>query len=146
MHVHVQIVTDDDTPAPADIIRWAQSVDEQSSDDLGELTVRIVGPAEAARLNLQWRNRSEATNVLAFPLSDENMAASILGDVVICAEVANREAERDKKLRDAHWAHLVIHGTLHLLGYDHADDADAATMEALECTKLRNLGYPNPYL
>ncbi|MFP6780221.1 MAG: rRNA maturation RNase YbeY [Gammaproteobacteria bacterium] len=146
MHVHVQIVTDLDTPPESDVIRWAQTAASHNKNVTGELTIRIVGENEAAQLNQQWRNRSGATNVLAFPIGTPNTASPLWGDVVICADVANMEARRDEKLQYAHWAHLVIHGVLHLLGYDHGDDEDASEMETLECTMLHDLGYPDPYL
>lgn len=113
-----------------------------------ELSVRVVGPAEGRRLNKQYRGKDKPTNVLSFPAAD---AASVderkvLGDLVICADVVAREAREQGKARAAHWAHLVIHGTLHLLGYDHERPADARRMERREIGILKSLGYPNPYV
>ena len=112
-----------------------------------ELTIRIVDEVEAQQLNETWRQRTGPTNVLSFPYESpeciENLG--LLGDIVICAPLVEREAAEQRKSRYAHWAHLVIHGTLHLLGYDHTDDSQAQVMEKLEISILHNLGYPNPY-
>lgn len=108
-----------------------------------ELSLSIVGLAEARRLNARWRGRNYATNVLSFPAPVAGHG--ILGDVVICADVVRREAREQGKPLDAHWAHLVIHGALHLIGYDHVRDDDARRMEARERRVLRAFGYPDPY-
>jgi probable rRNA maturation factor len=108
-----------------------------------ELAVSIVGLAEARRLNARWRGRDYATNVLSFPAPVADHG--ILGDVVICADVVRREAREQGKRLDAHWAHLVVHGALHLIGYDHVRDDDARRMEARERRVLRAFGYPDPY-
>lgn len=144
--VNVQIVTDEDE-APGDdaLAEWARHALGVTAR-AAEMTVRVVGLEEGRELNEHWRQGSGATNVLSFPIQDLRVKPDLLGDVVICAPVANSEAERDGKDRCAHWAHLVIHGTLHLLGHDHDHDAEAKEMEALERTLLRELGYPDPYL
>ena len=140
----VQIATDDDeTPGADDIVRWADSA-LRLHDPEAEITIRIVGFEEGRQLNEQWRRGSGPTNVLAFGHERVDVEPGLLGDVVVCAPVANSEALGDGKSRDAHWAHLVIHGTLHLLGYDHHNDADANKMEAAERTLLRELGYSDP--
>ena len=109
------------------------------------LTVRIVDEAESAVLNSTYRHKPGPTNVLSFPCSaPAAVASNLLGDVVICAPVVLREAASHGKSAEAHWAHLVAHGVLHLLGYDH-DQAQAATMEALETRIMATLGYPDPY-
>ncbi len=111
-----------------------------------ELTVRIVDEEEGARLNKQWRGGNGATNVLSFPAADDfNMIPELLGDIVICAPVVEREAREQGKPPESHWAHMVIHGTLHLLGHDHQIDEEADVMEALEIDRLHLLGYGNPY-
>jgi probable rRNA maturation factor len=146
MRVNVQIATEhDDTPDPEKITKWAKRALEGCASDV-ELTVRVVGIDEGRQLNEQWRESSGATNVLAFPIDGLEMAPGLLGDVVVCAAVANTEAQQRGKTMDAHWAHLVIHGTLHLLGYDHLHAADATEMERLERLLLRDLSYPDPYL
>ncbi len=109
-----------------------------------EVTVRIVGEAEGADLNRRWRKRRAATNVLSFP-NEGHAAPAFLGDIVICAPVVVREAHEQLKSPEAHWAHLIVHGVLHLLGYDHKTQRDAEAMETLEQDILKRLGYPNPY-
>ncbi len=115
-----------------------------------ELTVRVVDEAESAELNRTWREREGPTNVLSFPfalppgLADADIG-DILGDLVICAGVVTREAREQDKTSEAHWAHMLVHGTLHLLGYDHQDDQQAQDMEQLEITIMARLGYADPY-
>jgi probable rRNA maturation factor len=111
-----------------------------------ELTIRIVDETEAQQLNETWRQRSYPTNVLSFSYeSPPGINIPLLGELVICAPVVAREASEQHKTLEAHWAHLVIHGTLHLLGYDHQEETQAWAMETLEINILNNLGYPNPY-
>lgn len=112
-----------------------------------QLTVRIVDEQEGQMLNQQWRGKAHATNVLSFPCSGlEQVAPDLLGDIVVCAPVVAREAKEQCKATDAHWAHMIIHGTLHLLGHDHQEQADAYRMETLETGILADLGYSDPYL
>lgn len=114
--------------------------------DATELTVRIVAENEMRELNKTYRNKDGLTNVLSFPFeADVPMETTLLGDIVVCAAVVNREAIEQHKPLPAHWAHLVIHGTLHLLGFDHLDDEQAAIMESREIQLLHQLGYANPY-
>lgn len=128
-------------PAPATLRRWVAGV---PGSDRGELGLRVVGTAEGRSLNQRWRGKDCATNVLSFPM-DSAAAAPMLGDIVICAPVLAREArEQGKELR-AHWAHMVIHGVLHLLGYDHQRASQARIMEKVERELLGALGYPDPY-
>jgi len=111
-----------------------------------ELTVRIVDEAEITALNRQYRGKDGPTNVLSFPYEEiPGMASGLLGDVVICAPVVASEAVAQDKPMEAHWAHIVIHGVLHLLGYDHHKDDEANRMEATETALLAELGYANPY-
>jgi probable rRNA maturation factor len=111
-----------------------------------ELTIRLVDENEALKLNHKWRQHSYPTNILSFPLECSlDLQIPLLGDLVICAPIVTREAAEQHKSGAAHWAHLVIHGTLHLLGYDHIDETQAQIMESLEIKILQNLGYPNPY-
>ncbi len=112
-----------------------------------EVTVRIVDEAESAELNRIYRHVSEATNVLSFPFeSPEQVRLPLLGDVVICAPVVEKEAREQNKRVKAHWAHMVVHGTLHLLGYDHQSESDAERMESEERRILERLGFSDPYL
>jgi probable rRNA maturation factor len=110
-----------------------------------EVTIRVVGEPEGTELNERWRRKNGPTNVLSFPAGAMDTAPHLLGDIVICAPVVQREAAAQRKTAAAHWAHMVVHGILHLLGYDHHKRRDSATMEALEIRILRELGYPNPY-
>ena len=145
MRVIIQIVTEDEVPRIEDIIDWAQHA-LQGRADGAEMTVRVVDIEEGQQLNERWRKGSGPTNVLSFPIDGLDVLPGLLGDVVICAPVANAEARRDGKTADAHWAHLVVHGTLHLLGYDHMNPTEAAQMELIERTLLDDLSYPDPYL
>ena len=115
-----------------------------------EIGVSVVGPAESRRLNARFRGKNKPTNVLSFPVADlpapgASDAPLPLGDLVICPQVLRTEAREQKKTLRAHWAHLVVHGALHLIGYDHIHDADADRMERREIAVLRRLGFANPY-
>jgi len=116
-----------------------------------EIGVSVVGPTESRRLNAQFRGRDKPTNVLSFPVAAQLPAAIAaeeprpLGDLVICPQVLQTEARAQKKTLRAHWAHLVVHGSLHLIGYDHERDSDAGRMERREIAVLRRLGFANPY-
>lgn len=133
-------------PSPAQVRKWARLA--LTDEVRGELTVRIVDEKEGAALNSRYRGKKGATNVLSFPAEPPPAAAVELlpfGDVVICAEVVEREAREQGKAAQAHWAHMVIHGTLHLQGYDHEKARDAGAMEARERALLAKLGFPDPY-
>jgi probable rRNA maturation factor len=111
------------------------------------LGLRIVGDAESASLNGRFRRKSNPTNVLSFPFeAPPGTRSDILGDLVICAPVVRREARAQRKPVNAHWAHMVVHGILHLRGYDHRKRQDAAVMEKMEIRLLKELGYANPYI
>ncbi|MEM7406586.1 MAG: rRNA maturation RNase YbeY [Pseudomonadota bacterium] len=113
---------------------------------LAELTIRVVDHAEARMLNREYRGRDYATNVLSFPAElPHGVGLDWLGDIVVCGPVVEAEALAQGKSQRAHFAHLVIHGTLHLLGLDHEDDAEATIMEGSECAILARLGYADPY-
>ena len=136
------------SPARRDIAHWASAALGRGGRGR-ELGVCTVGEAESARLNRRFRGRPQATNVLSFPAARLPRAPGVapppLGELVICPRVLEAEARaQDKPLR-AHWAHLVVHGALHLAGYDHVRAADARRMERREITVLRRLGFANPY-
>lgn len=135
-----------DLPGEAQLRQWCELALRQRTAP-SELTIRIVDEAEGRELNHTWRGKDYATNVLSFPaeIPDGLLDIPLLGDLVICAPVVAREAAEQGKRAEAHWAHLVIHGCLHLLGYDHIDDAEAEEMEALERQLLAELGHPAPY-
>ena len=112
-----------------------------------EVTIRIVGNAESQQLNFDYRGKDKPTNVLSFPFQcPPGIELPLLGDLVICAPVVAMEAQQQNKTLSAHWAHMVVHGCLHLLGFDHINDDDAEQMEAEEVTILQQLGFTNPYL
>lgn len=116
------------------------------TEKLVELTIRIVDEAEARQLNEKWRQCPKPTNVLSFPFEvPPYVDIPLLGDIIICAPLVAFEAQQQHKSLHAHWAHLVIHGTLHLLGYDHISEQQAQVMENIEIRVLHDLGYPNPY-
>ena len=125
-------------PPPSKLVAWAEAALDGRSDG-ARMTVRVVDEAEGAELNERYRGTEGATNVLAFGFdAPEVPSVRILGDVVVCAPV-------HAKRLDAHWAHLVVHGTLHLLGHDHDEPGAADEMETLEREILDRLGYPDPY-
>ena len=135
-------------PDEDDIRRWVEAVmaAEHNTADV-ELTVRIVGTEEITELNERYRHKTGPTNILSFPFeAPPGVELNLLGDLVIAAAVVVSEAQQQHKTESAHWAHMVVHGTLHLLGYDHQTAADAEDMEAREIRILQNLGYANPYL
>lgn len=125
--------------------RWvAAAIGDQLEQ--AEVAIRVVDAEESRSLNLRYRQRDKATNVLAFPVDvPEYVDQATLGDLVICRPVVEREAGDQGKQAEAHWAHMVVHGTLHLLGHDHQDPDQARAMEALEVQILGSLGYPDPY-
>lgn len=133
-------------PDTADLARWARFVIARERET-GEATVRIVGEQESAHLNETYRHKQGPTNVLSFPFeAPPGVPVSLIGDLVICAPVVEREAHEQGKQIKAHWAHMVVHGGLHLLGYDHQTDQEAAEMESLEVRLLGELGFNNPYI
>jgi probable rRNA maturation factor len=135
-------------PQRADLERWASAALGRRAAG-AELGVRVVGAAESRRLNARYRGRDQPTNVLSFPPpalpARAHAVARALGDLVICPRVLRGEARAQAKTLRAHWAHLVVHGTLHLIGYDHQRAADARRMERREIAVLRRLGFANPY-
>jgi len=146
--VHLQVDTDlRGVPAAAKLRDWAATA--AGPQPGGEMTLRIVGEAESAELNRRYRDRDGPTNVLSFSPADDwpDLAGERkpVGDLVICAPVVDREAEEYGRPAEAHWAHIVIHGTLHLLGHDHEIDLDARAMESRERALLAGFGFPDPY-
>jgi probable rRNA maturation factor len=176
LDVTVQIATQRrGVPHPRTFARWANAAFAASGISLPQqakltLTIRIVGAAESRRLNRTWRGKDKPTNVLSFPSLDlgapsdgsSKRAASLaracrmhsasqlgdphLGDLAVCAVVVRREAREQGKGLNAHWAHMIVHGVLHLLGYDHENERDAGRMEGLEVRILARLGIDNPYI
>lgn len=133
-------------PSDGQFRDWAQVV-QRRLDLHGEVTVRLVDEAESRELNSRFRRKDSPTNVLSFPLEVRaESGESVFGDLAICAPLVEREAGEQGKEPLAHWAHLVVHGMLHLAGYDHREDEEAERMEALERDILRELNFPNPYV
>jgi probable rRNA maturation factor len=136
------------SPTRRDLAQWASAALGRSGHGR-EIGVCTVGKTESARLNARFRGREKATNVLSFPPAPLPRAPRAgpppLGELVICPRVLEAEARAQDKSRRAHWAHLVVHGALHLAGYDHVRAADARRMERREIAVLRRLGFANPY-
>ena len=138
-------------PARSRMNRWASAALGRRGQGR-EIAVRVVGAGESRALNKLWRGKDKATNVLSFPAPEQSRRGRPreyrmpLGDLVICAEVVRREAQRDGKPMEAHWAHMIVHGTLHLAGYDHeAGKREQMRMERREIAVLRSFGIGNPY-
>lgn len=145
IEVEVQRITASG-PNEADIQRWVSAALHADKRQDAELTVRIVDAVESAELNEQYRHKSGPTNVLSFPFEcPPEVELDLLGDLVICAPVVQQEAQQQHKDEQAHWAHMVVHGTLHLLGYDHLQQDEAEEMESREISIMNELGYANPY-
>lgn len=133
-------------PDEADFRRWASAALPEGGEPV-ELVIRIVDEAESDRLNRDYRGKEGPTNVLSFPFeAPPQVPSPLLGDLVICAPLVAREAAQQGKALNAHWAHMVIHGVLHLLGYDHMTDEEAQLMEDRERELLHRLHFPDPYI
>lgn len=132
-------------PREEDVQHWFNTASEAIKAD-AEACIRIVDSAEIQSLNKTYRQKDKATNVLSFPAEfPEEMAIPHIGDIVICADVVAQEAQLQNKPLTLHWAHMVVHGTLHLLGYDHIEDDQAQEMEAKETAIMAQLGFACPY-
>ena len=136
----------DEHPPPTHIKQWVSAALAQRLTK-AELSIRIVNEEEISQLNADYRHKQGSTNVLSFPAQlHHSVDLPLLGDLVICAAVVAREAKEQHKPLCDHWAHMVIHGTLHLLGFDHIEDSDAELMEGLEIDILNRINIPNPYV
>lgn len=151
LYVDLQVACADDSDMPelAAFEKWVETAVTAGSDKVreeAELTVRIVDPDESMQLNHQYRHIQKPTNVLSFPFENPpGITLPLLGDLIICKKVVESEAQMQNKTLTAHWAHMVIHGTLHLLGYDHIEQQQALEMESLETQLLTGLGFADPY-
>ncbi|TPE47606.1 rRNA maturation RNase YbeY [Maribrevibacterium harenarium] len=142
----LQLACDDKSGLPsfAEFERWAMAA---LPDGEFEVTIRLVDEAESQELNHTYRGKDYPTNVLSFPFEvPDEIDLPLLGDLVICRQVVEREASEQQKSTFHHWAHMVVHGILHLRGYDHINDEEAEEMEALEVTILAGLDVPDPYI
>lgn len=143
--VDFQLACAGQAPGVEQFQQWAESALSEVEEDC-ELSIRLVDEDESGQLNSEYRGKSGPTNVLSFPFeAPVELQPRLLGDLVICCPVVEREAAEQNKAVNDHWAHMVIHGCLHLLGYDHIDDDDAEQMEALEIHILQSLNISNPY-
>ncbi|WP_027854611.1 rRNA maturation RNase YbeY [Marinobacterium litorale] len=146
-HIDLQIDVDNSAalPQPEQFERWVQTALD-GRIDRGEICIRIVTPEESQTLNREYRGKDRPTNVLSFPFeAPPGVPVDLIGDLAICADVVEQEAQEQNKTVTDHWAHMVIHGTLHLLGFDHIKDDEAEVMEALEIELLAQLGIADPY-
>jgi probable rRNA maturation factor len=133
-------------PSKQRLHQWASLALSERKQGEVELTIRIVDESEGLSLNSEFRGKDYPTNVLSFPFeAPPGIPLPLLGDLVICARVVQQEALEQHKTTESHWAHMVIHGCLHLLGYDHINDQDAEQMESLEQDLMARLGFPDPY-
>ncbi|MFA0426131.1 rRNA maturation RNase YbeY [Vibrio sp. 10N.222.51.C5] len=133
-------------PTEQDIQLWLDKTIPQFQEN-AELTVRIVDTQESHKLNHEYRGKDKPTNVLSFPFeAPPGIELDLLGDLIICRQVVEKEAEEQSKPLLAHWAHMVVHGSLHLLGYDHIEDDEAEEMESLETEIMQSMGFEDPYI
>ncbi len=151
IHIDLQLETEStQLPSVEQLTLWANNA-HQTPNEETEVTARIVDVEESAELNHTYRGKAGPTNVLSFPFEAPTgieihlLGELPLGDLVICAPVVEKEADQQSKALEAHWAHMIVHGVLHLQGYDHIDDKEALIMEGLETKILKELGYPDPY-
>lgn len=145
LHLDIQTACADPVPDEDDIHRWIAAALDQRKEE-AEVSLRLVDEAEMTTLNQRYRDKSGSTNVLSFPADlPAELEHPLLGDVVVCPAVVAREALEQNKSDEQHWAHMLVHGTLHLLGYDHIEAAEAELMENLETEILNSLNYPCPY-
>ncbi|MBX2867632.1 MAG: rRNA maturation RNase YbeY [Acidiferrobacterales bacterium] len=147
LHLDLQIACEEaGVPKAASFQSWVTQALDIAEEDRREVTLRVVGEEESQALNHRYRGKNKPTNVLSFPFETiPGIEEAILGDVVICKSLVEQEARTQNKLPESHWAHLVIHGILHLCGYDHIAAEEADQMESLEIEALSGLGYPDPY-
>ncbi|MGF1707600.1 rRNA maturation RNase YbeY [Enterovibrio baiacu] len=146
-YVDLQVATqnEENLPSEEQLQTWFQQA-VKSFREQAEVTIRIVDEFESQSLNRDYRGKDKPTNVLSFPFeAPPGVELDLLGDLIICRQVVEEEAKEQNKDLFAHWAHMVVHGSLHLLGYDHIDDEEAEEMESLEISIMNALEFPNPY-
>lgn len=148
IELDLQLAVEDENGLPSldDIQCWLSTAVTQFQPQ-AEVTVRIVDEDESQQLNRDYRGKDKPTNVLSFPFeTPPGMEIDLLGDLIICRQVVEREAVEQNKPLMAHWAHMVVHGSLHLLGYDHIEDDEAEEMESLETEIMQGMGFEDPYI
>ncbi|MDH5424461.1 MAG: rRNA maturation RNase YbeY [Gammaproteobacteria bacterium] len=139
---------DIELPQQENLQKWAAAA-LINADDV-QVTLRVVDTGESRALNNEYRGKDKPTNVLSFPMDVpqeflEVLDINLLGDLVVCAEIVEQEAAQQNKIAEAHWAHMLVHGMLHLQGFDHIDDDEAELMEKREISILKQLGFESPY-
>ncbi len=148
IYLDLQLATEntDGLPTEAQFQHWLEKAILPFQSN-AEVTIRLVDDAESHELNLEYRGKDKSTNVLSFPFeAPQGIELDLLGDLVICRQVVEKEAKEQNKPLVAHWAHMVVHGSLHLLGYDHIEDDEAEEMESLETEIMTDMGYADPYI
>ncbi|MFS1919353.1 rRNA maturation RNase YbeY [Vibrio lentus] len=146
LDLQIAVENEKGLPTEQDIQLWLDKTIPQFQES-AELTVRIVDTEESHQLNHDYRGKDKPTNVLSFPFeAPPGMELDLLGDLIICRQVVEKEAEEQNKPLLAHWAHMVVHGSLHLLGYDHIEDDEAEEMESLETEIMQTMGFEDPYI
>jgi probable rRNA maturation factor len=148
IELDLQLAVEDENDLPTfdDIHLWLSSA-VTSFQPQAEVTVRLVDEEESHQLNHDYRGKDKPTNVLSFPFeAPPGIEMDLLGDLIICRQVVEREAVEQNKPLMAHWAHMVVHGSLHLLGYDHIEDDEAEEMESLETEIMQRMGFNDPYI
>lgn len=145
LDLQIASANEEGLPTNTDFQRWLDGTVLAFQPE-AEVTIRIVDEDESRHLNFTYRGKDKPTNVLSFPFeAPPGIELPLLGDLIICRQVVETEAAEQEKDRLAHWAHMVVHGSLHLLGYDHIEDDEAEEMESLETEIMQEMGYPDPY-
>ncbi len=147
LDVQLAVEKENNLPSEDQLNTWANAaLVTRTEHEEPELTIRIVDEAESQELNFEYRGKDKPTNVLSFPFeAPAHVPIPLLGDLVVCKQVVEREAIEQGKTLTAHWAHMIVHGCLHLLGYDHIEDEEAEEMEGIERVVMADLGFDNPY-
>ncbi|EGU60449.1 metal-binding heat shock protein [Vibrio nigripulchritudo ATCC 27043] len=146
LDLQLAVENENGLPSEAQLNEWLSKTVSQFQKD-AEVTIRIVDEEESHQLNHEYRGKDKPTNVLSFPFeAPPGIEMDLLGDLIICKQVVEVEAKEQEKTVLAHWAHMVVHGSLHLLGYDHIEDEEAEEMESLETEIMQSMGFEDPYL
>lgn len=147
LDVQLAVENDSNLPTEEQLALWATAaLLNRTEYEEPEMTIRIVDEEESQELNHEYRGKDKPTNVLSFPFeAPAHVPIPLLGDLIICKQVVEREATEQGKTLTSHWAHMVVHGCLHLLGYDHIDDTEAEEMEGIEKVLMSELSFEDPY-
>lgn len=147
LDMQLAVEKENDLPSEDELNQWATAaLTLRTEHEEPELTIRIVDEAESQELNCEYRGKDKPTNVLSFPFeAPAHVPIPLLGDLIVCKQVVEREAIEQGKTLTAHWAHMIVHGCLHLLGFDHIEDEEAEEMEGIERVVMKDLGFEDPY-